>query len=224
LDRLRRAVAGVPSRTPNVEYDKFMEDVIQAAKRADAEKPIPHGIDADEYLNVAEKLFTLMPFSEPYTGTARQRADLRRWISLGITRYSSGIRVRRTTAGDGRVVEIEPVHAVEVDILKRLTWYYVINNPSLYTQQEGYRTVVKQLYEIHFQAASDNTEKGWFMFPVSSREQLEAIQGLQGASRTAGIIRIVADFIAGLTEGQALNLYQRVTGLARGSVFDPIVR
>jgi dGTP triphosphohydrolase len=45
----------------------------------------------------------------------------------------------------------------------------------------------------------------------------------QGALTASRRIRLVADTIAGMTDQQALRLYQRVTGLSQGSVLDPIV-
>lgn len=221
LDRLRRAVL---NRKVDIEFDRFMDDVINAANRANLERGEPVSVSRADYETIAERLFTLLPFTEPYTGTSRQRADLRRWTSAGITRYSTGIRVRRPTMRNRHRVEIETELRIEVDILKRLTWYYVINNPSLAAQQQGCRTIVRQLYQIYFDAANDSSGKGWFMFPVASREQLQSIVASTPTDRTASFIRIVADFIAGLTEAQAIDLYKRSTGLVVGTIFDPIVR
>lgn len=221
LERLRRAAR---DRRGDLEFDRFIRDVVTSANRAAQERGETAAVAESEYERVAERLFALIPFTDPYTGTSLQRADLRRWTSSGITRYSSGIRIRRPTSQNRRRVEIEPAFRIEVDILKRLTWYYVINNPSLATQQQGYRTIVRELYHVYFDAGCDTSEKGWFMFPVASREQLQSVHATTSVERTASVIRIVADFIAGLTEAQALDLYKRATGLVVGSIFDPIVR
>ena len=61
------------------------------------------------------------------------------------------------------------------------------------------------------------TSRDWGMFPVGVREQLEGVEqeGLQ--------VRIVADFIASMTEQQALEMFHCIGGISFGSVLKSIV-
>ena len=100
---------------------------------------------------------------------------------------------------------------MEVKILKELTWEYVINNPALATQQYGQRKLIGELFEILADAA---LESDFSVFPPRFSEHLEEI----GNSKRQ-IARTVADYISGMTERQAIELHQRLTGV--GSVLDP---
>ena len=98
---------------------------------------------------------------------------------------------------------------------KELTWQFVILNPALGAQQQGHRTIVRNLFQILKQAAS----KGHLtVFPVSAREEL------QRAHSDADRVRAIVDLIAGMTEQQAIQMYQRLAGISLGSVLVNFVR
>jgi dGTP triphosphohydrolase len=64
----------------------------------------------------------------------------------------------------------------------------------------------------------------WALFPALYREEaIELTKQLKTIppDRRA---RLVADTIAGMTDEQALRLYQRLSGHSQGPVLDPIIR
>src|SRR5262249_41152692 len=121
----------------------------------------------------------------------------------------------------GNGLSIDPVFRTQVELLKELTWCYVINNPALASHQHGQRLAIRTLFEVFNEAAD---KQKWALFPALYREEaIELTRQLQTIppDRRA---RLVADTIAAMSDQQALRLYQRLTGLAQGSVLDPIIR
>jgi dGTPase len=99
-------------------------------------------------------------------------------------------------------------------MLKELTWYYVITNPALATQQHGYKVVIKGFFESLLTAI---TERNWAVFPPGVSELLV------DNSPSPENKRIVVDYIASMSEPYALELYRRLMGISIGSFFKNIV-
>jgi len=97
----------------------------------------------------------------------------------------------------------------EVFMLKQLTWHYVILNPLLATQQHGLRRLIRELFEILRRAAD---KKNYLVFPFAVREQFEPETGDPEPAP-----RIIADYIAGMTEQQARKMYLRLSGISASS-------
>ena len=144
---------------------------------------------------------------EPYNGTKMHRSKLRRFTGFLIDRYINGLRLK--SAGQKRV-EIDPGKEREVTMLKELTWHYVINDPSMASQQFGQRKIISDLFQIFEKAA--RTRKNFLIFPKHYQEELE--------SNPSESLRIVIDLIAGMTEKQAVIVHQRLTGTALGSALE----
>jgi dGTPase len=155
------------------------------------------------------------PFNidEPFNGSRDHRARLRSFTGLLINRYVGGLTIRNE---NGRWVLVKnPQFEKEITMLKELTWHYVINAPSMATYQLGQRKIIKNLFEIFGEAA--DWQPDWKVFPQYFRERL------QSASTERDRIRIVVDFISGLTEPQAIALHQQVTGNSLGFGLVPLV-
>jgi dGTP triphosphohydrolase len=58
------------------------------------------------------------------------------------------------------------------------------------------------------------------MFPRPYQEELDRVEGV-GLDVDAQKIRTAVDFIASMTEQQALRVYERVTGHGPGSILAP---
>jgi len=156
-----------------------------------------------------QELIEWLPFASRFVGTREQRAVLRGACSKLIDRYVGAIRLREPTRDNGRRVEINPAMRQEVFMLKQLTWSYVILNPMLTTQQHGLRTLIRQLFEILYKSAK---KKNYLVFPFSVRERFDPEDDEPDPSP-----RIIADYIAGMTEQQARSMYLRLTGVSPGS-------
>lgn len=171
------------------------------------------------YREAFEKLTDSLPLCEPYNGSSDQRANLRNVASTLIGRYMDAISLNKLAKPNESRVNIASWAVTEVTILKELTWHYVINDPSLANQQCGYRRVIKELFKTFLKATEH--EERWNMFPIGSRELLEKLKNPH--RRKAERVRIVVDLIAGMSEQQALEMYQRLTGISFGSMLRAIV-
>jgi dGTPase len=153
-----------------------------------------------------EKLIQYLPFPDRYDGTRLQRGALRSACSTLIARFVGAIALRTPDASNRSCVEIEPESRKQVTMLKQLTWHYVILNDRLGTQQHGQRKLIRDLFQFHREAVKAGNLQ---LFPAPYREELLADHVHHS--------RVIADYIASMTEKQALKLYLRLAGIAPGS-------
>jgi dGTPase len=174
--------------------------------------------DAD-FLDIFNRFFESVKLREPYEGTRSQREALYEFTSATINVYVQETNLLPPPGANGEGLAIDPVYRTQVELLKELTWCYVINNPALAAHQHGQRLAIRTLFTIFDEAAEG---RKWSLFPPLFREEgieLARQEDLSPARRA----RLVADTLAAMTDQQALRLYQRLSGLSQGSVLDPIV-
>ena len=159
----------------------------------------------------ARSLFEDSPISglkDPYTGLASQRAKLRQATALLIRRYLTEVALQEID-GHIRFLGAKSDHLrQEIDFLKGLVWYYVIERPALRTQQVGQLRVIRELFETYAEAAEARRAA---LLPVSMQEAIES--GVSGP-------RAAADLIASLTERQAIALWGKISGVDQRSLRD----
>ena len=154
---------------------------------------------------------------EPYEGTQRHRAALRSFTSTLIGQYVTAMDFDTSAGGSEWIARRDPIAEMQVQILKQLTWNYVIQDPALETQQYGQRRVIKELFEIYRDTVMEGASgpnNG-----ILSKNQQETLDRTSGDRER---IRVVGDIIASMTEQQALQLHQRLTGVSPGSVVDAL--
>lgn len=205
--------------TDQNEVDEFLAGAFNRRKK---------DVFDDKYANKPESLVKAFDRvreyfpRRPFRGLDSDRGTIRVATGLMIDLFVKAIHLHVPASPDEDRVIIEPKQEEEVTILKELTWYYVINNPSLATQQRGQKRVITRLYNILETAA---LEGKFELFPNSSRGLLHYAErpdltNLDQKEREKR--RVVIDLIAGMTERQALNMYHRLAGVAPGSAFDRI--
>jgi dGTPase len=154
----------------------------------------------------------LFPLESAYTGKWEERAALREFTAQLIGRYA-GATTLEMKNGEVQLV-IDKDRELEVAMLKELTWVYVIEAPELASQQEGQRQIIEGLFSIYWDAAQG--KRSLHLFPPYYRSALEDASDLKGKKR------VVLDLIAGMTEEQALAMYNRLTGVSAGSGLEQI--
>jgi len=164
---------------------------------------------------IFEDIIRMFDIAEPYSGTREQRERLRWWSSFLIGRFVSAIELRDPISDDEPFVEISQREKIEVTILKALTWFYVIYNPALATQQYGQRRMIRDLFEIFGSAANSSKDEDRNIIPYAFQERLRQAEG-----DTSATVRLIADLIAGMTEQGLVKLHKRLTGADMGSVLD----
>ena len=199
------------------EVDRFL-DGAYAILEKNGEPCPPKKSDCKASLKNVLRTFRI---TEPFSGTRHQRARLRAMTAQLIGGYVSAITLRQCPNQDNQWVEMACRKRVSLFVFKQLIWHYVIENADLATQQYGQRRIVRDLFDIFNCAAA---EKRLQLFPERHRESLEEIADKCGSHTNKERIRIVTDFIAGMTDQQAVSMHQRLTGVSLGTVMNSIVR
>jgi len=177
------------------------------------------GVDSRTQLRLSKSfrgLAMALGINESYQGTLKQRLSLRSFTSGLIGRY---IRATRLSEDSAKPLTVQRNAEDEIRMLKELTRHYVIKNPALATQQEGFRRVVRTLFGV-FADAVHSTENDWIVLPARYQAELRRLTEKFGTIPLEVRIRTVADAIAGLSDMEAVRLYQRLTGIAPGSIHE----
>ena len=165
--------------------------------------------DEQEHLReILDDMAQWFPSDGPFTGTRLDRASLSSFTSSLIGRYINAVSIVRSDDG-APVLGIDRYTAREVQLLNGLTWYYVINSPALMSQRFGQRTLIRALFGTLREAATSSQDV--HIFPPFYREMLEA------AERQEERLRVVADYIASMSEVEVIGLHQRLNGQSLGS-------
>ncbi|MDT8071212.1 MAG: dNTP triphosphohydrolase, partial [Terriglobia bacterium] len=163
-----------------------------------------------EMLQVAftEAIAPYFRIKTAYNGSAAHRAALRDFTGVLIGRYINGATLREH---DGKIqLYIDAGPKAEVQMLKQLTWTYVIEASGLASQQHGQRRVVQELFEVFRESASAPSR--WNIFPQFFKERLKRAE-----EDPAETIRTCLDLIASMTESQAIAMHGRLTGKSHAS-------
>lgn len=172
-------------------------------------------LDVQENRERAKKVFDdlgkldVRDLHQPFEGSTSQRTTLNWFSSYLINRFIVSPKVK-----EGRL-EHDDEARFQVNTLKRLMQFFVFNHPELTAQQFGQRRVIRELFRVFSEAADGESEMG-----IIPREWRELF--LPGRKNVGSRRRLVADLVAGLSEPQALHHHQRLTGIAAGSVLDPL--
>ena len=182
------------------ERDRFMAAEVQRLNIAPG--------DQDEPRQILDGMAQWFPGDGPFAGTRLDRAGLSSFTSSLIGRYINAVSIIRREDGVP-AVSIDPVKQREVQLLNGLTWYYVINSPALMSQRFGQRSLIRALFGTLREAAASSHDV--HIFPAFYREMLEA------AECDKERLRVVADYIASMSEGQVIEIHQRLNGQSLGS-------
>ncbi|MCA9877110.1 MAG: dNTP triphosphohydrolase [Thermomicrobiales bacterium] len=162
--------------------------------------------DQEDVRTLFDEIAQWFPNDGPFVGTRRDRASLRSFTSSLISQYINAVSIQQQPDG-GYGLTIDPGREREVQLLKGLTWYYVINSPALTSQRFGQRSLIRALFGTLREAAASPHDV--HIFPPFYREMLET-----GDHEP---LRVVADYIASMSEGQVVEIHQRLTGQSLGS-------
>jgi dGTPase len=135
------------------------------------------------------------------------------------TKLGTISRATLSDAGGSPVVKVDGGKEKEIAILKQLTWCYVIEAPGLAVEQHAQRQVIRCLFGIF---RNEVNKKASNLLPPYYKERLKDVVEKEGAGGP-GSKRVACDLIAGMTEAQAISLYQRLNGIVSGSPLDKML-
>lgn len=165
-----------------------------------------------------EEVTSLLAFDREYQGSYDDTARLRMHSSYLINKYirlHTELRFRK----EGWFLHIPQHIRLEVDVLKELTWRYMIDGPSLAAQQYGQKVAIANVYGALMNAADSNSDVDKSILPARARDMLNGKDSTSPAYRA----RVVADTICSMTEEELIRFNARLTGVTLGSVRDSIV-
>ncbi|HTY83406.1 MAG TPA: dNTP triphosphohydrolase [Silvibacterium sp.] len=208
---LLKRTTGQPS---NRERDRFFGYVIENDRKDAA----LHDLSAQEMEGIFDNLliYTGIQFDQAYEGSRDDHAKLRMFSSRLINRFINALHLNEVSSANARPARREELAEKEVAILKQLTWCYVIDAPSLAIQHRAQRKVIAQLAKTFLNEAVSSKPTG--ILPIFFREQLRT-PGLDESEKK----RMAIDLVSNMTEGQAIDLYQRLEGISVAAGFDKIV-
>lgn len=193
------------------ERQRFFDGMYQRPELAKQMGSDPRPDLEEAFLKVA----TAFPISESYTGTREQRSRLCDFSSSLIGQFVNAIELRVPLNKDESFVNILPLQKLQVRMLKSLTWFYVIYNPALATQQYGQRRIIRELFKIFSAAAVAIKDEQRNIIPFAFQDEM-----LEARDDPSSVARVVTDLIAGMTEQGLVKLYRRLTGIDMGSILD----
>ena len=154
-----------------------------------------------------QNLKVLLP-DTPFMGTAASIGRLSVMRSSLITTLLQAFEI----STDGKIV-VQPEGQTLAEILKYLTRKYVIDAPNLNAQRYGQRRIITDLFDAYCDVNSNMKPNTAVLHtPFFDRKFYEECHS---ARRTA-------DFIASLTDDQAIRLYRRIAGHSLDSIRLPI--
>jgi dGTPase len=114
---------------------------------------------------------------------------------------------------------VDPLTRLRSRILKRLLTRYVLSHPRMATYEAGQARVIRELVARYVKALAFCKDKQ----RLGNKARLEIFPpDMQEEVRAAGddpreLLRLVADHISGMTDGYAIRLHARLTGVGIGS-------
>jgi dGTPase len=191
-------------------FQDYLRSKAERLTRADAEDGEETVVDPERYAQAAEHLFSgfVSSIRLPFSGKTEERVNLRQLGSTLIGRYIASLNL--SDAEDGRVILKIPDEVYDqIKVLKQLTWFYVIERPSLAVMQRGQEKVIDTLYTL-YRDAKDGGDI--HVFPPVFQERLELAQSPTIKER------VIVDLIAGMTESSALEIYRQAEAIRDGSL------
>lgn len=167
-----------------------------------------HSSEVDRTLSALTTNFPFNP-NNRYRGSSVDHEKLHGFATSLIRSFVEGIRYLPDGSGDS-IVEINRESRMQVDLMKEFTWHYIILNPDLALPQAGQRKAIRVVFRKLLLAAR---KQDWHLFPRMVQDDLNA-GALEKVFFGAKLpeVRLVADYVAGMTERELFRVYRTVEG------------
>lgn len=150
------------------------------------------------------------PITDPTSWEAREAIRHARSVLFdefqGATRLAVRVDDPSLSRRYALAAEIDSNTRRRCDILRELLWIYVVGSPGMATHQAGQKRVVTELLTRFAAAAKSDEEDALDIFPLDVRDDL------RGADSDLKRLRLIVDFVSGMTDAYALRLHARITG------------
>ncbi|WP_433263368.1 deoxyguanosinetriphosphate triphosphohydrolase family protein [Actinosynnema sp. CS-041913] len=180
------------------------------------------GFDQDEFVKALDRVLEQMNGRQHRSHSWETREN-RAWLN-GVTSANLTDLIGATEESDDwPYLAIDRGAQYTIEALKELTWFYVIDKPALAMAQEGQKRIIGSLYDRLFERLSHDPSSR--KLPTLLQEMYQdAVRdpdanGAFATDEPAACARAVVDYLCVLTEGQAIDLDERLSGTTRNSMF-----
>lgn len=196
------------------EWNTFIEDWLKEVP----DEQIKNEIEKTEIQERLRNFISLYLHTKYSPNSIEQITNIRNRSSFLIQRYIKSASISDEYGKNGflnRQLDKE----IELNLLQRIVWKYVITNPRLATQQYGQRKIIRELFEIYKEAIEDNKTN---LIPSRFVKDGSINRLLEQGNESQQKIRLAVDIVASFSESEAILMYRRLTGLEQGSIMDYI--
>lgn len=159
----------------------------------------------------------------PFDGSDENIAAINKLTSTLIEQYL-GVNQKdavRLDVKDGELVmKRHEEFEKDITILKQLTFYYVITDNKLISQQHGQCKIIEELFSFFKEQVTARNPDFPNIVPSPYRERLDELCACEETRQ----VRNIVDLITSLTEQQTIQLYQRLSGQSPGSLREGIIQ
>jgi dGTPase len=154
-----------------------------------------------EFEALFERLLTECPTTRMSPNSRQSRNALRCFSQHQIDEAIGAVTL--SANGDSApALAIDPTTQAKILLLEGLTWHYVIDSALLVPQRDEQRTIICSLFEALAEAVCSEAED--HRFPKPYKEQLRRSESEPGR------LRIVSDYLASMTEAQAIAIHREL--------------
>lgn len=216
-------------RTGKIPLSKLIHDETERAQFVESAYPRltdKYKVAKNEVSTVVGKLIGLIktfPIEHAYAETVRERANLRNVTGALMDDYIRKVAIDTNPSGSDPYIKLPDNIRLEIAILKHLTFHYVICDPALAIMQQGQRTIIRGLFSSFYDAAISTRESAREFFPKRLSERIAACKDGSDEAWRRAKVRCIADFIAGMSDREAVDLYQRLMGFSSRSPIKALV-
>ena len=193
-------------RTDKIEYFRFFNGILQ--RRPEWEK------DESEYAKALSNLIADFPFypERRFRDSNENHMRLQLFATNLIRPFVQAITYVPNAESLDSVVRIDPLARRQVDLLKQFTWHYIILNQDLALPQAGQRKAVRTVFRMLLLAAR---RRDLHFFPAATQDHLtrNAFESAFYGEKSFEV-RLVADYIAGMTEKELMRVFRAMEGTA----------
>lgn len=211
-----------------IPLDQLLRDSLERQKFIEKWAKEHEGVSENEGRNILDYISGIADGSlkVPYSGAEVQRLELKTLTSKLIGRYlgaeAGGLELQNHN-DEKHFLEIADYLQNEVNLLKYMTKYYVIQDSSLASQQYGQQKIIEDLFTSFYRAILPESNNESERFRIIPRQFQDMGRRVQERGDPETQVRFVTDLITSLTEKQATQMHKRLIGDTPGTIQDRIL-
>ncbi len=195
------------NRREREKFFAFCCDCIDLTSQGFCDQDIRRAFD-DMFQNCPPELQT------PFRGNIPEQGSQVQFVSRLIGKFSRSFRLSHN---EGNIdLAAHKYTRLSIKILKQMMHFYVYDHPSLAAQQHGERRLLKELFDIIYDATGSDKDINILAPRHKSlvEYELNSAHSNGSSNETRLRSRLTADIISSFSESEAITLYHQLTGVS----------